>query len=63
MINDENIKRINELFKKQKSSGLSEEEMAEQRELRKQYLAGIRASLRGHLDNIKLVDPDDRIKH
>lgn len=59
MINDESIKRINELFKKQKSTGLTAEEKQEQQELRKQYLSGIRASLRGHLDNIRIVDRNE----
>lgn len=64
MINDESIRRINELFRKQKTVGLTEAELAEQRELRKQYLAGIRTSLRGHLENIRFVDKDDdSVKH
>lgn len=64
MINDESIRRINELFRKQKTVGLTEAEIAEQKELRKQYLAGIRTSLRGHLENIRFVDKDDdTLKH
>jgi len=58
MINDQAIKRINELYQKQKTVGLTKEELAEQQQLRKQYLAGIRTSLRGHLDNIRFVDKD-----
>jgi uncharacterized protein YnzC (UPF0291/DUF896 family) len=58
MITEEKIKRINELFHKQKTVGLTEEELAEQKQLRQQYLAGIRTSLRSHLDHIRIVDRD-----
>lgn len=58
MINEEKIRRINELFHKQKTVGLTKEELAEQQQLRKQYLAGIRTSLRGHLENIRFVDKE-----
>ncbi|GFR38280.1 hypothetical protein PRECH8_15760 [Insulibacter thermoxylanivorax] len=63
MITDEQIRRINELFKKQKTVGLTTEELVEQKKLRKLYLEGIRASLRGHLENIRFVDSDDQLKH
>ncbi len=59
MINEEGIKRINELFQKQKTTGLTAEEQQEQKELRQQYLSGIRSSLRSHLDNIRIVDKND----
>lgn len=59
MINEESIKRINELFKKQKTTGLTEEEKKEQKKLRQQYLTGIRSSLRSHLDNIRVVNDHD----
>lgn len=58
MINEEKIRRINELFHKQKTVGLTKEELAEQQQLRKQYLARIRTSLRGHLENIRFVDKE-----
>lgn len=63
MIDDKSIKRINELYHKSKMTGLTKEELAEQQQLRKQYLAGIRTSLRGHLENIRFVDQDGQIKH
>mgnify|MGYP001045691298 FL=1 len=63
MINDQSIKRINELYQKSKTVGLTKEELEEQQKLRKQYLAGIRTSLRGHLENIRFVDQDGQIKH
>jgi len=63
VINDQSIKRINELYQKSKTVGLTKEELEEQQKLRKQYLAGIRTSLRGHLENIRFVDQDGQIKH
>lgn len=42
MITKELIARINELSRKKRSSGLSEDERIEQQNLREQYLAGIR---------------------
>lgn len=50
------IARINELAKKKKASGLTAEELAEQKELYKEYLGGIRQQLKAQLDNIEVVD-------
>lgn len=57
-ITDEQIKRINELYKKAKIEGLTEEEKAEQQLLRNEYIASFRANLRGTLDRIEIVNPD-----
>lgn len=57
-ITDEQIKRINELYKKAKEEGLTEEETAEQQLLRNEYIASFRANLRGTLDRIEVVNPD-----
>ena len=46
------IDRINALAHKAKSVGLTEEEKAEQAELRKEYLAAVRGNLRAQLNNI-----------
>ncbi len=43
-MNEEKIKRINELYHKSKSEGLTEVEKAEQQALRKEYVAAIRAA-------------------
>lgn len=40
-----NVQRINELAKKAKTVGLTEEEKKEQEQLRKEYLAAIRKNL------------------
>ena len=56
-----NIERINELARKAKTTGLSPEEKEEQAALRKQYVADIKASLRGHLNNISIVEKDGSV--
>ena len=55
------IDRINELDHKSQSTGLTEEEKAEQAALRQEYIAAIRASLRGTLNNISIQEPDGSI--
>ena len=52
----ERIDRINELARKAKAEGLTPEETAERDELRREYIAAVKASLVGHLDNTYLVD-------
>lgn len=52
---DEKIARINELARKSKTTGLSDEEKAEQKTLRDEYRAAVRRSLEGQLDNIEFV--------
>ncbi len=58
VITEEKIKRINELFHKSKAEGLTKAEKKEQELLRKEYIASVRANLRGQLDQIDLVNPD-----
>ena len=55
---DEKILRINALAKKSKQEGLTEEEQAEQKRLREEYIASFRASLRAQLDNTLVINPD-----
>ena len=50
------IDRINELARKSKTVGLTEEERAEQAVLRREYIDSVKASLIGHLDNTYYVD-------
>ncbi|MBR5427762.1 MAG: DUF896 domain-containing protein [Clostridia bacterium] len=52
------IKRINELARKSKAEGLTDEEKAEQKKLREEYVAAFRRSLRAELDNTYIVNPD-----
>lgn len=55
------IDRINELSRKSKSVGLTDEEKLEQKALREEYVLSIRQSLRGQLDSIKIQNPDGTI--
>ena len=43
----EKIDRINTLYEKSKKEGLTDEEMAEQKALREEYIKEFRAGLRG----------------
>ncbi|MCO8194472.1 DUF896 domain-containing protein [Anaerofustis sp. NSJ-163] len=52
------IDRINELAKKKKTVGLSEEELKEQQELYKIYLGNIRRNFKNTVDNI-VVERED----
>ncbi|WP_027629096.1 DUF896 domain-containing protein [Ruminiclostridium cellobioparum] len=52
------IERLNELAKKAKTSSLSEAELAERDELRKEYIAAFKANLKATLDNTVIVDKD-----
>ncbi len=55
---NEVIARINELAKKAKQTALTPEEIRERDELRKIYLASVKANLVGQLDNTYLLRPD-----
>ena len=59
----EKIDRINTLYHKSQSVGLTEEEKAEQQLLRKEYVEAIRASMRGNLNNISIKEKDGSITH
>lgn len=54
----ERIARINELARKAKTEGLSEQEKAEQKKLREEYIAEYRQSLISQLENTYIVDQD-----
>ncbi len=59
---DENkIKRINELYHKSQAEGLSEEEKKEQKLLREEYLAAVRGNLRAQLNQIDMVQEDGSV--
>ena len=53
---DDMIALINELAKKAKGEGLTQEEVAERDRLRRIYLDSVRANLTAQLDNTYLVD-------
>ena len=55
---NEVIARINELAKKNKTEGLTEEEMAERAKLRRIYIDSVTGNLKNQLDNTSIVYPD-----
>ena len=59
-ITQEMIDRINELSRKKKAEGLTEEEAAEQKVLYKEYIAAWRNNVRAQLENIEFVDADSK---
>lgn len=58
---DEKIKRINELYHKSQSEGLTEEEKLEQAKLRAEYVANVRSNLKSQLDNVSIQEVDGSI--
>ena len=55
---DKVIARINELAKKAKSEGLTQEELTERDKLRRIYIDSVKASLTGQLENTYILYPD-----
>lgn len=53
---DDKLKRINELAAKSRECALSEDELAEQAQLRREYIERYKASLRAQLDNTYFED-------
>lgn len=58
---EQQIARINELYHKSKSDGLTDEEKKEQAALRKEYVMNVRANLRGQLNSIDVAEEDGSI--
>lgn len=50
------IKRINELSKKSREEGLTEEEKEEQAQLRQQYIQKFRQGMENTLSNVYIMD-------
>ncbi|SDH00982.1 Uncharacterized protein YnzC, UPF0291/DUF896 family [Alteribacillus persepolensis] len=58
MLSQEKIARINELANRSKTTGLTEEEEKEQKQLREEYLSKFRSSFKSQLQSVKVVDPN-----
>ena len=58
MIDQKLINRINELAKLSKERELTQDELVEQTNLRKEYIKQFRAGFRQHLEGIRVVDPE-----
>ena len=56
MLEKSRLDRINELAKKAKTEGLTEEEKKEQEILRKEYIEKFRENFKGQLKKIKYVE-------
>ena len=61
MTMDEKIARINELYHKSQSEGLTPAEKEEQANLRRDYIESIKMNLAGQLDNIRILNEDGTI--
>ena len=60
---ESSIERINELYNKSKTIGLTQEEKEEQQNLRKNFIKAVRMNLRGQLNNISFVDADGNVEN
>ena len=55
------INRINELYRKSKAEGLTDEEKKEQKILRQEYLELVKRNLRNQLNNIDVEEKDGTV--
>lgn len=60
---EDKIKRINELYHKSKSVGLTEAEKEEQQSLRKEFIASVRANVKSQLNNISVEQEDGTVEN
>ncbi len=60
-MNEDKIKRINELAQKKKTVGLTESEVAEQQALRSEYLQAFRANMQQMLDGVFIKEEDGSV--
>jgi uncharacterized protein YnzC (UPF0291/DUF896 family) len=58
MLEKKKLERINELVRKERNDGLTEEEKQEQKDLREEYIKAFRSGMRNHIEGMKIVDPD-----
>ena len=54
------VERINYLARKQKAEGLTKEEEAEQKRLRREYINSVVGNLRAQLDNSYVLDENGK---
>ena len=58
MLDENKMKRINELAQKKKTTGLTDQEGKEQTLLRKEYLQSFRQSFKKTIENTTVIDPE-----
>ncbi len=59
-MNQSKIERINELARKSKTTGLTDEEKAEQTSLRNEYRQSVVGNLKSQLNNTYIMTPDGK---
>jgi uncharacterized protein YnzC (UPF0291/DUF896 family) len=57
---EETIERINQLARKSKTVGLTDEEIDERNELRKQYIEIFKGNLKMQLDSIRYIEDEEK---
>jgi uncharacterized protein YnzC (UPF0291/DUF896 family) len=57
---EETIERINQLARKAKTVGLTDEEIDERNELRKQYIEVFKGNLKMQLDSIRYIEDEEK---
>lgn len=60
-MNEDKIKRINELAVKKRTVGLTPGELEEQQALREEYLAAFRENMRQTLDSVLIKEQDGSV--
>lgn len=60
-MNENKLKRINELARKSKAEGLTQAEQEEQAKLRREYIEAVRMNLKAQLDNIDIKETDGSV--
>lgn len=60
-MNEDKVRRINELAQKKKTVGLTEGELMEQQELRNEYIQAFRANMRQMLEGVLIKEEDGTI--
>ncbi|MBB6449208.1 uncharacterized protein YnzC (UPF0291/DUF896 family) [Geomicrobium halophilum] len=60
MISDEKLDRINELAKREKTTGLTPDEEDEQKNLRQEYLNNFRASFNQQIQTVTVMDEEGK---
>lgn len=60
---NEKIARINELYRKSKAEGLTEEEKKEQDILRKEFVANVKGNLLNQLNSIDMVNENGTVEN
>lgn len=58
MLDEKNLKRLNQLAKQKREGKISEAELKELTGLREEYLSNFRNSFKKQIENTKVIDPN-----